>query len=66
MARAFFRGVNGPGAGRIERIGLLSYKRLTIKSLHWKAYIHVGLVNPDPYVILGAGASVPCSRELKK
>ncbi len=66
MAWAISRGVYRPDAGRIERIGLLLYKRLTIKGLHWKAYIHVGLVNPDPYVILGAGASVPCSRELKE
>ena len=35
------------------------HKRLAIKGLHRKAYVHVGLVNLNPYVILGAGASVP-------
>jgi hypothetical protein len=38
---------------------LLFDKQITINGLRQKAYIHVGLVNPDPYVILGAGASVP-------
>jgi hypothetical protein len=34
-------------------------RRFAIKGLHCKAYVHVGLVNLNPYVILGAGASVP-------
>jgi hypothetical protein len=35
------------------------YKPPTNNTLHGNAYVHLGLVKLDPYVILGPGASVP-------
>jgi hypothetical protein len=62
---AFGHAAGARDSDRITRIRPLVYKRLTIKGLHWKAYIHVGLVNPDPYVILGAVASIPKLQRIK-
>ena len=47
------------GPANIPTIVARRYKPPTNNSLHDNAYVHLGLVKLDPYVILGPGASVP-------